>query len=891
MSLPRTIAGLRNLRFLILDDNRLTRLPAEIGGLEALTKLQTARNHLAFLPREIGRLRNLSELSLDENQLSELPKEIGHLESLQTLSLSGNGLRALVPEIGLLRNLQTLRLNANNLEKLPPEIAGLENLRVLDLEGNRLTTLPPEIGRLRHLKILRLKDNRIDHLPSEVGLLQDLTDLDLQGNRLRELPSEIGGIENLRVLNLRSNHLHRIPESLASLGRLSSLDLRDNALSLPLEILEKTYSPSRILDHLSLQREEPRRALGEAKVLLVGQGGVGKTSVVKRLVENTYEAGQGRTNGIEITSWKVALGHSEARLHVWDFGGQEIMHSTHQFFLTHRSLYLLILDSRLGEAENRLAYWLKLIQSFGGDSPVILVGNKSDQAQLDLDRRSLLAKYPNLRAIVATSCLTGDGIEALQESLLREVATLKHLWDEVPESWYQVKSRLSEVDKDFLTLSEFRGLCESCGLRSRRGQKALTGFLHDLGVILNYGDDPRLEDTHILSPQWVTRGVYGILNSNLLFQNKGVLAREDLDWALDPSGFPSDKQTIILEIMRKFELCFPFDGDDERLLVPDLLPKEEPFTGDWGDSLVFEYRYDVLPGSVLSRLIVRMHPFIHQSTVWRSGVVLVYDDNLALIRGDLEDRKISISVNGFLPGRPVFLTIIRRELDSIHRSLPGLVVEERVALRGSEVTVAYRHLKTLKEMEITDFVPEGAQEMVNVRSLLSEIEIDPQSEEPSIPIGDADEDLPRKRSVFLAYNSKDKEIIRSIAFQLRSRGLDTWLDLDRMVPGRWIQDSLQEGLNDAQSAAFFLGKSGLGQWQTLELRALLERCIERDIPLIPVLLPGVQKIPDSLSFLRQLTPVRFKRSVDEREALDLLEWGIRGRSPFSSRAKPSRLNG
>ena len=41
------------------------------------------------------------------------------------------------------------------------------------------------------------------------------------------------------------------------------------------------------------------------------------------------------------------------------------MHATHQFFLTKRSLYLLVLDSRLTQEENRVEYWLKIIQSFG----------------------------------------------------------------------------------------------------------------------------------------------------------------------------------------------------------------------------------------------------------------------------------------------------------------------------------------------------------------------------------------------------------------------------------------------------------------------------------------------------------------------------------------------
>ncbi|MCI5183947.1 MAG: hypothetical protein D3921_15755, partial [Candidatus Electrothrix sp. AW1] len=51
----------------------------------------------------------------------------------------------------------------------------------------------------------------------------------------------------------------------------------------------------------------------------------------------------------------------------------EIMHATHQFFLSHRSLYVLVLDVRRDE---RPEHWLRYIETFGGDSPVLVVLNK-----------------------------------------------------------------------------------------------------------------------------------------------------------------------------------------------------------------------------------------------------------------------------------------------------------------------------------------------------------------------------------------------------------------------------------------------------------------------------------------------------------------------------------
>ena len=66
-----------------------------------------------------------------------------------------------------------------------------------------------------------------------------------------------------------------------------------------------------------------------------------------------------KTEGINITQWPVSLHNGEdVRLHIWDFGGQEIMHSTHQFFLTQRSLYLLVLNGRQGHEDADADYWL-----------------------------------------------------------------------------------------------------------------------------------------------------------------------------------------------------------------------------------------------------------------------------------------------------------------------------------------------------------------------------------------------------------------------------------------------------------------------------------------------------------------------------------------------------
>ncbi|MCP4105249.1 MAG: GTP-binding protein [Desulfobacteraceae bacterium] len=261
-------------------------------------------------------------------------------------------------------------------------------------------------------------------------------------------------------------------------------------------------------------------------MLLVGQGSVGKTSLIKQLTEGKFDPHENITEGINIEKWQLPVDDQEIRLNVWDFGGQEIMHATHQFFLTKRSLYLLILDSRLNEEDNRLEYWIKIIQSFGGDSPIIIVSNKTDQHPPDLDRRGLKRKYTNIRGFAETSCKTGYGIDKLKEMITGEISNLEHIRVQLITSWFDVKNQLENMKKNYISYKVFQNICQKKNIKDSLSQKTLIGFLHDLGIVLNFQDDPRLEDTNILNPEWVTNGVYKIINSNELFQSKGVLERK-----------------------------------------------------------------------------------------------------------------------------------------------------------------------------------------------------------------------------------------------------------------------------------------------------------------------------------------------------------------------------
>ncbi|PJF39486.1 MAG: GTP-binding protein [Phototrophicales bacterium] len=619
-------------------------------------------------------------------------------------------------------------MSYNQLSALPPEVVQLANLTHLYLSYNQLSALPPEVVQLANLTQLDLSANRLRALPPEVVQLANLTHLNLSGNQLSALPPEVGQLANLTQLYLSDNQLSALPPEVMQLKKLRILDLRGNPLDIPPEILDDYENPQAIIDYVVEQLAGATRALNEAKILFVGQGSVGKTSLIKRLINDPndpYIPGEDKTEGIDIRQWCINLNNDEIRLNVWDFGGQEIMHATHQFFLTKRSLYVLVLDARVSEDQNRLEYWLRIIQSFGGDSPVIIVSNKIDEHPADLDKRGLQKKYPGIiKAFVETSADKNTGIDDLEAAITKEIGKLEHVSDQLPAKWFAVKSKLEKMDADFISLEQYQKLCRDEGIVQDRNQRTLLRFLHDLGIVLNFDDDPRLEETNILNPEWVTTGVYAILNSNTLFQSKGVLRFEELGSILDKKHYPRSRHIFIIDMMRKFELCFDFEGmKDEQFLVPDLLTKEEPDTGLWDDALNFRYDYIVLPSSIISRFIVRMQSHISRHTYWRHGVVLEHEGSRALVKADNEDKRIFVHVLGTPDARRRFLSTIRSQFKEIHKTIPGIVVQEKVPIPNNpEVAVSYEHLLTLERNNIDNHIFEGLDEPVSVQELLNGIE-------------------------------------------------------------------------------------------------------------------------------------------------------------------------
>jgi TIR domain len=106
--------------------------------------------------------------------------------------------------------------------------------------------------------------------------------------------------------------------------------------------------------------------------------------------------------------------------------------------------------------------------------------------------------------------------------------------------------------------------------------------------------------------------------------------------------------------------------------------------------------------------------------------------------------------------------------------------------------------------------------------------------------------------VFLCHNSEDKPEIRSIADGLESRGIKVWLDERVIKPGTLWQSALEEQISTINSAAVFVGESGIGPWQNIEIRAFVNEFVERKCPVIPAILPSAKTTPALPILLKNL---------------------------------------
>ncbi len=702
--IPNAVFELKHLKVLNLNFNRIYTLPDSFSNLSNLVTLDLRGNRLINLPDSFGNLSSLTTLNLRENQLAELPESIGNLSSLTTLNLRENQLAKLPEFIGNLSSLTKLVLSNNQLSELPNSFSRLPSLNTLYLAGNELTSLPDSFSSISNLRELYLSRNKLVALPNSFSNLSNLITLILSNNKLSELPISFSSLSNLATLDLTENPLEKPPIEIAKKG---------------IEAIRKYF----------LQiTEKGKYYIYEAKLLIVGEPGAGKTTLSKKIKNPSYplDNNEKTTEGLDVIKWSFQLDHQqEFRVNIWDFGGQEIYHATHQFFLTKRSLYTLVVDTR--QEDTDFYYWLKIVELLSNNSPLLIIKNEKQDRKREINERALRGQFTNLKETLATNLKTNRGLEQVITNIKYYISNLDHIGQALPKTWVQVRKFLENDSRNYIFIQEYLTICENNGFTRLEDKLQLSGYLHDLGVCLHFQDDSLLKKTIILKPEWGTDAVYKVLDNDTVRQNLGRFTKTDLAdiWSDDKYSHVQDE---LLQLMIKFKLCYPIPGNNNTYIAPQLLTENQPqYNWDEHSNLILRYTYQFMPKGIITQLIVAMHKHIYQQKyVWRSGIILKKNNALAEVIEYYSKRELKIRVVG--NNKRDLMTIITHEIDKIHDSYQQLKYSKLIPCNCSICQYSqepyfypFDELQRFKNHRQFEIQCRNSFQMVNVLSLIDDV--------------------------------------------------------------------------------------------------------------------------------------------------------------------------
>lgn len=524
----------------------------------------------------------------------------------------------------------------------------------------------------------------------------NLLALDLSDNKLTDF-SLTNITSSLEKLNLDGNDIDSLPDEIASQG------------------------PDAVLRFFKSLQEQGARELFEVKMLIVGEGETGKTTLWNLLQNPNHpvpDPDQKSTVGIQIKEgWKfnhIYRPEDEFIVNLWDFGGQDIQYMTHQFFLTHRSFYVLLADGRREVAN--FPYWLQIIELLGCEKnmenplPVLVVLNEKGNpiAKMPYDPETVKKDYPKLN-IIKREVDFGKKEDSRMEALTTKIkqilcSDIDHLPLTIPVFWDNIRKELFDLRQgkvNHINAQRFEEICIRNGLNDPQSQADLSQLLHDLGIILHFREDINLADFIILNPQWAVNAVYEIMkHEEVKKENQGRFNHELLQRIWSAKGFTTGEQSNLLNLMLKnnLEVCFrAAENGNEIYIAPQLLPDTTPSDHKWDGSpetLRYVYHYPFMPKGIIGRLIVRLNEYIEsrerKKMVWENGMVMEKEGCRAEVQyindKDQGRQIIKIEVQGkSAEDKKNVLRDIRQELDGIHkRSFPSLKVFQKVPCNCTE---------------------------------------------------------------------------------------------------------------------------------------------------------------------------------------------------------------
>ncbi|OWF47807.1 Leucine-rich repeat serine/threonine-protein kinase 1 [Mizuhopecten yessoensis] len=648
-----------------------------------LKDLDLSQNLITEVPRWLCCVSpHMENLNLAQNKLDSASRLGIYPQHLKTLDLSGNLIVNLTPwdgEYGA--DTSTSMCYRGRVQRISPHSVSpgfghsylptcthqnhtlLERLDTLNLSSNRFlrkmivckhqeganpqrTGSTSSLGSTASMGSFSVLPGVADEVTRRL-IFPNLTSLDLSHNKsLTDLPPEIGNLKNLKRLSLNRSMVSELPPELGCLKNLITLELEFCPLQGPIQdVIRTSKTPRDILGFLHSILEEAVE-YNCMNLMFVGVHKIGKTSLLRQIRKNrktprgirppthwierrdkkahpTDDDAPLSTVGIDIH--EVVIGesreHGPITFRTWDFGGQREYYATHQYFLSARSLYLVMWKLTDGEkGVQSMWQWLVNIQARAPGSPVIIIGTHKDVIEARATKKNFTENWeedlnklidqqfclveepdkcglPNIIARINISTRSRRDVNKLVDCIYRTVFELKHprrrqeklLRHKIPKKYLLLKEIVQELavererekkdpvlDKDsYLYVSMDTSSMRMGGTLSPPWEWWVHLVLHENGILFHYADIG-LKDLYFLNPQWLCDQLAQVLAVGQVnnFCKNGVMKAENLRMLFKESTFqPESIQQYICGLLGKFEVALEFDRN--RLLLPSLLPTEQ----------------------------------------------------------------------------------------------------------------------------------------------------------------------------------------------------------------------------------------------------------------------------------------------------------------------------
>jgi len=685
------LSGLRNLRKLDLEGNTISDI-SPLKDLKNLKKLDLRNNQIKELPECICDLgmdfywdNSAKGIGLEGNPIEIPPIEIVKQGKEKIKYWFKNNKKLIFKDIEVLFQLSELLSSSFTKVDISDFYSNEDNpIRFVSKEGNVIA-----------LAINKMELSAIPKLiVDNAHLFENLEILDISNNQITDI-SPIKELKNLTKLDLRNNQIKELPEWICDLrmdfywgNSGEGIGLKDNPIeNVPIDVIKQ--GKAAIKAWFEGQKKIKSIPNPYVKLIVVGNTTVGKTSFINFLTNQTFTEGEITTHGINQKLWKPT--NTNLDVSIWEFGGQEFYHSTHQLFFSNNCLYLLMFDKQhncngwlqteidyadKGKVTEELEhfdyfYWLRNIRNLSDKSKILMLQNKVENIKdrvfpsNEIFDENLEYKVEDYQA---TSVLNAYNYYKENQKLSYEFEELRNLIisklnevkrGEIFEYYLKAKELIetAALIKPVVSIAEFIEICKPANANIANlitdsdgneteytAWKLMCVYFHETGVLLYYPDSPTLKNKIFIRPTFITDSIYKVLNYKVK-QAFGRFTLADAVQSLDNDSVLA-KDIIELISAPNFKLIFNYPQGSDKYIAPQYMDDKQPderffthLTKKMEIGFILEFT-QFLPKHILTEFIVNFGRFQKDDVIWKYGIVFEKYGTTAFVECLFNERKI-----------------------------------------------------------------------------------------------------------------------------------------------------------------------------------------------------------------------------------------------------------